>query len=73
MCCKSCGSDSPGNFTAEIVIHFPGLKGLDRPHVWLFPMLAVCLNCGHAEFAIPEHELRQLKGDVAGQSAASSG
>ena len=73
MSCKSCGSDSPGSFPAEIAIHFPGLKGLDKPHVWLFPTLAVCLNCGHTEFAIPEHELRLLKGGVAGQSAASCG
>jgi hypothetical protein len=73
MCCKCCGSDSPGNFPAEIAVHFPGLKGLDKPHVWLFPMLVVCLNCGHTEFAIPERELRLLKGDVTGQSGGSCG
>ena len=73
MHCKSCGSDSAARFPAEIAIHFPGLKNLDRPHVWLFPTLLVCLNCGHTEFPIPKHELRLLKRDAAGQSAASFG
>jgi hypothetical protein len=47
-------------------IHFPGLKNIDKPVVWLFPELVVCLDCGAAEFAVPEEELRQLaKGDAA--------
>ena len=66
MYCKSCGSQLAGTFPAEIAIHFPGLKGLDKPHVWVFPALVVCLNCGHTEFPIPEHTLRLLKRDAAG-------
>src|SRR5215469_1260268 len=73
MFCKSCRSDSARRFPAEIAIHFPGLKNLDRPHVWLFPTLVICLNCGHAEFPIPKHELRLLKRGGAGQSSASCG
>ena len=47
-------------------IHFPGLKGIDKPVVWVFPDVVVCLDCGTAEFAVPEEELRQLiKGDAA--------
>jgi hypothetical protein len=47
-------------------IHFPGLKNIDKPVVWVFPELVVCLNCGTAEFAVPKEELRQLaKGDAA--------
>jgi hypothetical protein len=66
MACKLCGSDSQSRFTAEIAIHFPGLKGLEKPIVWVFPELWVCLNCGNAEFAVPERELRVLaKGDAA--------
>ena len=66
MACKSCGSDRLDTFTAEIALHFPGLEGLDRPHLWVFPQVLVCLNCDDAEFLIPEGELRALaKGDAA--------
>jgi hypothetical protein len=53
-------------FRGEIVIHFPGLKSIDKPGVWVFPDLVLCLDCGAAEFAVPETELRLLaKGDDA--------
>ncbi|MGC1416673.1 MAG: hypothetical protein WA817_15415 [Candidatus Acidiferrum sp.] len=51
--------------TAEIAIHFPGPKNIDKPIVWAFPEIVVCLDCGTAEFVVPESELRQLaKGDA---------
>ena len=65
--CKSCGSNNQSNFTSEIGIHFPGLKGVDKPVGWVFPKIVVCLECGTAEFVVPEAELRQLrKSDAAG-------
>jgi hypothetical protein len=60
MSCKSCKSENQSIFNGEIAVHFPGLKGLDKPIVWVFPKLVVCLDCGFTEFAIPETELRQL-------------
>jgi len=46
-------------------IHFLGLKNIDKPVVLVFPELVVCLDCGTAEFAVPEAELRLLaKGDA---------
>jgi hypothetical protein len=66
MPCKSCGSANQSKFTAEMAIHFPGLKNLHKPVVWVFPKLVVCLECGTAEFAVPEAELRRLaEGDAA--------
>ena len=66
MPCKSCGAVNQSKFTAEIAIHFPGLKNINKPGVWLFPEIVICLDCGTAEFAVPEAELRQLaKGDAA--------
>jgi hypothetical protein len=66
MPCKSCGSTNQREFTGEIGIHFPGLQNLDKPVVWVFPEIVVCLDCGTAEFVVPKVELRQLaKGDAA--------
>ena len=63
MPCKSCGSVNQQKFSGEISIHFPDI---DKPNVWVFPELVVCLDCGTAEFAVPEEELRQLAtGDAA--------
>jgi predicted nucleic-acid-binding Zn-ribbon protein len=67
MHCKSCGSENLGKFTGEIAIHSSGLKNINKPHVFVFPELVVCLNCGFAEFAVQETELRLLtKGRAAG-------
>jgi hypothetical protein len=66
MQCKSCGAVNRRKFTAEIGVHSPGLKNIDMPVVWVFSELAVCVECGIAEFAVPEAELRLLaKGEPA--------
>jgi len=70
MSCKSCDSDRQSRFTGEIAIHFPGLEGLDKPIVWVFPQLVVCLNCGVAEFQIPTEKLQLL--DQGGSAKAAS-
>lgn len=65
MSCKSCQSENERTLNGEVAIHFPGPKGLDKPIVWVFPKLLVCLNCGFTEFEIPKAELRQLvEGDA---------
>jgi hypothetical protein len=47
-------------------MHFSGLKGMDKPIVWMFPQPLVCLECGFTEFTVPERELRVLvKGEAA--------
>jgi hypothetical protein len=48
-----------------MVIHFPGLKNINKPAMFVFPKLVVCLDCGTAEFAVPEAELRLLAKDDA--------
>ena len=60
MPCKSCGSFNRRKFGAEMGIHFPGLKNIDKPVVWVFPEIVVCLDCGTAEFAVPKSELQLL-------------
>jgi len=61
MSCKSCRSENQSTINGEVAIHFPGLKGLDKPIVWVFPKLLVCLECGFAEFTVSESETRLLK------------
>ncbi|HTR25285.1 MAG TPA: hypothetical protein VMI10_14990 [Terriglobales bacterium] len=65
MACKSCGSEKQTEFGAEMNIHYPGLKGLDKPVVWVFPKVLVCFDCGLALFTTPEAELRALEKGVA--------
>jgi hypothetical protein len=60
MPCKSCGSVNQSKLTGEIGVRFPRLKNIDKPVVWVFPYLVGCLDCGTAEFDVPESELRQL-------------
>jgi len=69
MRCKSCGSVRGGKFTAEMGIHFPGLMNIDKPVVWVFPVLVVCLDCGISKFAIPKSELGLLAKGVAAAAA----
>jgi hypothetical protein len=71
MSCKVCQSDIQTLFPSELCIHLPGgLEALKKADVMVFPQLLVCLNCGFTEFAVPEAELRLLRGK--GGSAAKS-
>lgn len=65
MACVSCLSGKQAEFGAEINIHFPGLKGLDKPSVMVFPKMTVCFSCGSALLALPETELHLLEEGVA--------
>jgi hypothetical protein len=60
MSCLSCGSNKQAEFSAEMLIHFVGLKNLDKPGVWLFPKLLVCLDCGFLQSTVPAPELASL-------------
>ena len=60
MSCLSCGSGNQAELTAEMMIHFSGLKNLDKPGVWVFPKLLICLDCGCSHFTVPEAELASM-------------
>jgi hypothetical protein len=45
-----------------MIIHFPGAMNLNKPGVWAFPKLLVCLDCGFSHFTTPETELALLAG-----------
>ena len=59
MLCGHCESPLT-SFTSEMAIHFAGLAGLDKPIVWLFPEVRICLQCGTAEFVVPARERKVL-------------
>ena len=56
-----CASHKIKSFNGELAIHFPGREGLDKPIVWLFPRLEVCLVCGSTNFTIPAEQLNLLQ------------
>ena len=59
--CPSCRLENQKPFTSEIALHFPGITGLNKPIVWVFTKVSVCLNCGKAQFIVPERELDVLR------------
>ena len=71
--CKHCLSETTKKFSAEVAIHFPGLAGLNKPIVWVFPDVLVCLQCGSAAFDIPPRELAVLSAGRTVEGAAVSG
>ena len=64
MACVLCHSNNESVYPAEINIHFPGMKGLDKPTVWAFPRLLVCLDCGATYFTLSSAQVHQLRGDA---------
>jgi hypothetical protein len=60
MSCVSCQSLNTLVYPAELNIHHPGVEGLDKPTVWAFPHLSVCLECGVAQFRLSDDQVREL-------------
>ena len=60
--CSSCASRRKTEFHGEICLHFPGgLESLNKPLVCVFPKVAVCLDCGLAQFAVPVADLKLIQ------------
>jgi len=52
MACARCDSDNQVEFPSEIAIHFSGRENLDKPHVFAFPNILVCLDCGFSDVSL---------------------
>jgi len=61
MSCPSCASSYQEVLSAEIIIHFSGLKNLAEPGLWEFSKLVVCMNCGFSHFKIQESNSHHLQ------------
>ena len=64
--CNSCASANLAEFDSEMNIHFPGLRSLDKPSIFVFPRIMVCLNCGSLRSTLSAEELRILRKSNAG-------
>ena len=64
MSCVCCRSVKQAELTAEMLIHFPRLKRLDKPGVFLFPRLMVCMDCGFSRFTVAKTELESIAKDT---------
>jgi hypothetical protein len=58
--CLLCKTKNQAEFTAEINVHFRGLKNIDNSGVLFVPNVVVCLDCGFSRFTTPETELARL-------------
>jgi hypothetical protein len=61
MRCVGCQSDRLNEFPSEIVFHFSGRENRGKSHVFVFPKVVVCLDCGFSRFAVAETELGLLR------------
>lgn len=71
MMCLVCQSSNQRTFPSELNIHFPGFEGLDRPTVWAFPQLLVCLDCGSTQFTLSDDQLKELRSDARFEAVAA--
>ena len=60
MDCPSCRSSNQAEFPSEMIIHFAGLRNIDKLGILLFPELSVCLDCGFLRCIVPASELALL-------------
>jgi hypothetical protein len=58
--CLVCKPENQAEFTAEINVHFSGLKNIDNPGALFLPKIVVCLACGFSRFTTPESQLALL-------------
>jgi len=70
--CRRCSSDNKRTFSTEMNIHFPGREGFEKPTVLVFSQVSICLNCGLADFKVPDRELRALADGLSGKKAESA-
>ena len=71
--CKSCGATNQNSLSAEMAIHVPGIENLDRPTLWVFPRIVVCMNCGFSEFFISKDKLQSVEVEQRSSAATAFG
>jgi len=59
--CKLCASFNLIEFSAEVGLHIPGLKGIKNDPIFVFPKVLVCPACGFMESNLSAEDLRLLR------------
>ncbi len=62
--CKDCASTDLTELDAKVNIHFRGLKALNKPAIFVFPKLVVCLGCGLTQFKLEGQQAELLRDNV---------
>jgi hypothetical protein len=63
MVCKVCSSGNQIQLKSEMCLHQP--SGFNRPELFIFPKVSICLQCGFTEFRLSDEDLLQVrKGDA---------
>jgi hypothetical protein len=62
MYCAQCESSNQAEFNTEMMIHFSGLRNIDKPGVLVVQKVLVCLDCGFSRFTTSGTELALLAG-----------
>ena len=74
MSCPSCKSSNQAEFPTEINIHFADLQNVDKPSLFAFPKILVCLDCGFSCFVLPKADWALLaKGPTTTQLQSGRG
>ena len=60
MRCKDCGH-ALTRFSSEVAVHLHYPEGYQKRHMFAFPHLSVCLNCGFVQFRLIERQVEQLR------------
>lgn len=74
MACEICHTPDQTEFPSEIFIHAP--RGWTDPcdtGAMAFPVLRICMNCGHVEFELDDQALRGLQEKYAGTTSKGLG
>jgi len=65
MPCSVCNSPNLRKFDSEIAIHVEeGISDLTKPHVFVFPKITICMDCGHIYGQLNQDDLPPLRHEM---------
>ena len=68
MSCVQCASNNEAEFPTELVFHFFGLQGLDKPGIFLYPKILVCYTVAFRGSRRPQPKRHYLRKTLCSRS-----